>query len=256
MSKEIKYPYIGEGLGSGSVVVFYEAGAGTTLDSKTWASKDMEHHNTLDESRFKNITREYLQNTWGVVESKEHAEFISELGKNASAKTSTSWEGGKRFNFYTNSKGGLHLDFYDEHLSKDSGEKQITIPLPPKAKLNFSDLPKHFDCRCNKCGGKCCAGFCDTWPKVGDEVVITDQHNKLEGELLALTKEYAIISQPHGEQHLHLSGWSFEKPKSAQEIKIEELQTKLCENNAVDNYILACDIVVGNIKGVSYGNVN
>lgn len=89
-------------------------------------------------------------------------------------------------------------------------------------------------------------------PKIGDKVVITDKHNKLEGELLALTKEYAIISQPHGEQHLHLSGWSFEKPKSAEDLKIEELHAKLCEFNTVDNYILACDIVMGNIEGLSY----
>ncbi len=42
------------------------------------------------------------------------------------------------------------------------------------------------------------------------------------------------------------------KPKSKQELLIEELQTKLCDNNAVDNYILACDIINGEIEGLSY----
>lgn len=32
---------------------------------------------------------------------------------------------------------------------------------------------KHFDCICTKCGGRCCIGNCDKWPKVGDEVEVS-----------------------------------------------------------------------------------
>ena len=173
-------------------------------------------------------TKESLQNTWGVVESEEHAEFIIELCRNANTITSDTWKEGNKF-FSINYNGLLFWG--GSSFAKARSAKQITIQLPPKAdNQELIEWP----------------------PKIGDDVVIADQHNKLEGKLLALTKEYAIISQPHGEQHLHLSSWSFEKPKSAEDLKIEELHAKLCEFNTVDNYILACDIVMGNIEGLSY----
>ena len=77
-------------------------------------------------------TKEELQNTYGEVQSLEHAEFIVELGKNANAEISTEYSKGSFFNFYTGPNGELYLGFFDKHLAKDSGEKQITIPLPPR----------------------------------------------------------------------------------------------------------------------------
>ncbi len=212
-----KYPYIGEWKEHGLVVLFTGAGEG-------YGMKDLYGFDEgFSEGEYTNITREYLQNTCGVVESKEHAEFIARMALNEGILFTT----GLNENYPCWFAFDEELYFFkSKEYASDSNRKQITIPLQPKSK---------------------------EWsPEVGDEVVAVHPCNKLEGKLLALTNKYAIISQGLEEQHLHLSSWSFEKPKTAQELKIEELQTKLCENNAVDNYILACDIVMGNIEGLSY----
>lgn len=216
-----KYPYIGE-FNDYSMVLFLGKGEGFVLKHPITPLYKLDSN--WCEGQFKNITREYLKNTWGVVESKEHSDFIIELAELHGFKVDENSGNPKSFMIYDDVIG--IYSFSHKKLSNQKCRKQIAIPLPPKAK--------------------------EWMPEVGDEVVAVHPCNKLEGKILALTKEYAIISQPHGEQHLHLSSWSFEKPKSAQELKIEELQTKLCENNAVDNYILACDIVMGNIEGLSY----
>lgn len=75
------------------------------------------------------ITREYLQNTYGEVESKEHADFIIELAKNTDLDIGTYSE--KRdSHFYTDND---YIGFTDsEALASNGGEKKITIPMPPK----------------------------------------------------------------------------------------------------------------------------
>lgn len=207
--------------------------------------------------RYVDITHEYLSNTWGVVESKEHAEFIIELAVNCDYSPSFAKramaEGGVNWFFFSESEN--ELQFFENDVSdsfyEGEGEKQITIPLPPKAKAEKPDLskpPKHLDCLCNKCGGKCCAGFCDDW-KVGDDALmmsgkckimaLADKHGNL-----AVTNEFGF--------NLIVNKSEIKKPKSKQDLLIEELQTKLCNNNAVDNYILACDIINGEIEGLSY----
>lgn len=48
---------------------------------------------------------------------------------------------------------------------------------------------------------------------------------------MALTKEYAILSQGQGEQHFHLNSWSFVKPKTPeQELRDDILD---CDNFAI-----------------------
>lgn len=61
------------------------------------------------------------------------------------------------------------------------------------------------------------------WPQVGDEVIAVNDHNELKGKLLALTKKYAIIHQGNDEQHLHLSAWALEKPKTPEEELRDEM---------------------------------
>jgi len=124
----MKYPYIGKGTESGSIVLFYEQNKGVTLESKTWASENLEHSNCVNEDLFTNITREYLANTYGKVESKEHAEFIVKLAENAGVCLYNNYgydEGDDCFVF--NSSG---LYFWPKNNSKD--KKLITIPIPPK----------------------------------------------------------------------------------------------------------------------------
>lgn len=121
---EKKYPYIGKSNRTARVVLF-------TSESTGFA-----HLEALkadwDEEVFKNITSEYIANTYGEVVSPEHAEFIIELGRSVGACISTSWRKGLFFNFCTGLEGGMNLDFFVEDVASDGGEKQITIPLPPK----------------------------------------------------------------------------------------------------------------------------
>ena len=42
------------------------------------------------------------------------------------------------------------------------------------------------------------------------------------------------------------------KPKTPEDLLIEELQTKLVKNNAVDNWMLAANIISGDIEGLTY----
>lgn len=101
---------------------------------------------------WKNITSEYLQNTYGEVVSTEHAEFIIELAKNAGLNVCQYVGIEKR---YTDD-GSIAMErptlLYNDFIFEDDtlfigvgkypdemgnnlllNKKQITIPLPPKA---------------------------------------------------------------------------------------------------------------------------
>jgi hypothetical protein len=80
----------------------------------------------------KNITREYLANTYGKVESEEHAEFIIELAKVNGIKVCNKWRKCRYFNFVLDCHSNLNLCFFGLATAANKGEKQITIPIPPK----------------------------------------------------------------------------------------------------------------------------
>ncbi len=87
-----------------------------------------------------------------------------------------------------------------------------------------------------------------TWPQVGDSVTVFGQQGVL-----------VLPSDANGMYVVESNGRYFipklidmTKPKSKQDLLIEELQSKLINNNAVDNYILACDIINGDIDGLIY----
>ena len=216
MSEEMKYPAFYESNSHHQVVLAYSPSLALHTDGEFKG----EASERYDVSRAANITHEYLKETWGVVESKEHAEFIVELAENAGFKFFD--VGNSRKFFYFNSSEILFSEFKRFIPSVDT-RKEITIPLPPKTK--------------------------EWTPEVGDEVCWSNWKRK--GELKSICDGWAWIKDDSGE-FISLMAKYIKKPKSAQELKIEELQTKLCENNAVDNYILACDIVMGNIEGLSY----
>lgn len=182
-------------------------------------------------------TKEDLMNTWGVVESKEHAEFIIELaeindipliwGSSDSPIKSFKFRGGKLRLF----------ELKASELSDINGLNQITIPLPPKEK---------------------------EWPQVGDEVLICDKVNLLElsrfngkeCEVLGICsngndKVLTVKAKHQGVAAFNMGDW-IKKPKTKQELLIEELHQKLLANNCSDEYLLACDIVQGKIEGLSY----
>ena len=175
-----------------------------------------------------NITREYLANTYGKVESKEHAEFIIELAE--ANDLPLVWGDPdspvKSFKFRGDKLRLFELE--TNELSDINGAKLITIPLPPK-QIQTATSEEEFEMQqiMKNNGDNLVLGCEDSkreeWPQIGDEVIIFNQHNELRGELLALTKEYAIISQHYGEQHLHLSGCKFKKPKTPEEELRDEL---------------------------------
>ena len=212
----MKYPYIGkyETTNTETLCLFYKEGFAINLDDKQRAATDL-----YLENAFKDITREYLSNTWGVVESKEHAEFIIELAVNCGFEQRTGLE--KAYPCYFCLDKDEVYFFSQKHNASNDGEKQITISLPPKTK---------------------------EWPQVGDEVLTSDEIGVVKSPQDS-KGFYAVLID--GELSL-LHNTEFEKPKSKQELLIEDLQTKLCNNNAVDNYILACDIINGEIEGLSY----
>lgn len=125
------YPYIGKCKENNLTVLFTSFRSGTTLhcDSSDITEKH-KYETGFNEREFKNITADYLRNTYGKLESKEHAEFIVKLAEGAGFKVGLNYEGGKSyFNFYDETI----VDFWnDEVTSSANGEKLITIPLPPK----------------------------------------------------------------------------------------------------------------------------
>lgn len=187
-------------------------------------------------------TKETLQNTWGIVESKEHAEFIVELAELHGAKLIKGYSEGRYFNFYRE-EGRLSLAFWDKVSSCTSlGEKQITIPLPPKPNYpEIQDSSEQANCR---------SAFVDleTWPQVDDKVTVYGQQGDV---ILPADKNGFYIINADG-LYLAAKAKDITKPKSKEDLLIEELQTKLCENNHVDNYTLANDIVNGMIEGLVY----
>ena len=133
-----------------------------------------------------NITREYLAGKKIKVLSPEHKDLIIDL-----------WSDSRLFMI----RDGGYMVFTENGFDPSVEYEEIHLPLPPEVKP-----PKD-------------TGLDDEeWPKVGDEVIATNKgNNSLRGELLAITKEYAIIQQDGFEQHLHLHGWALEKPPTPEE---------------------------------------
>ena len=216
MSKEIKYPYIGRL--QENITFFTGVDSGFVIEN---VNEDfLTYSERWGESFFYDITREYLQNTWGVVESKEHAEFIMKLSPDFRARSGFA-EGYPCWFCFDEDE----LYFFDHaHQASSEGDKKIKIPLPPKAK--------------------------EWMPEVGcDAFTCTDRLVSI----LAIDGCNAWVRYNETQGHYNTIPLAkLKRPKSAQEPKVEELQTKLCENDAVDNYTLACDIVMGNIEGLNY----
>ena len=133
MKEDIKYPYIGDCSGIARVLFTGER-AGISIDSR-------HHSNGWIEGNFKNITREYLANTYGKVESKEHAEFIVELASDAGFFIACDYSASINF-FCTNDES---LIFCRAEQNAKRERKQITIPMPPKeVEVGDTDSEKLF----------------------------------------------------------------------------------------------------------------
>lgn len=222
------YPYIGKGENSGSIVLFYSENSGTTLDCKTWATKLLQYSDCVNEGLFKNITAEYLADTYGKVESKEHAEFIKLLAGNEGIKCNYMVVSDDIKYFYFS--GGVL--FFTFSSIDDDRFKLITIPLPPKEKPMESQKE---------------------WPQVGDEA-LTNSLEKVE--VLALDNGVAWVKHLAGDSsfgYLSVKAKYLSKPPTPE----EELTSALLEYANSDNYScewkgFAKSIINGEIKGLSY----
>lgn len=214
-TKEIKmtYPYIGNSTSktTGSIL-FYSYKSGVRLEDIPGHKKGF-YCETWNESLFANITHEYLRNTYGKVESKEHAEFIVKLAESAGFKlisAGVSMSSVNSFMIYGDDKAISVYTMKVEHLSNDAGYKLITIPLPPKES--------------------------EEWPKVGDEVLIdSGEHlSKLEnfnGEKCKVIgicdhKGEKVLTLSHGSlgvAALIMGDW-IKKPPTPEEELSKELE--------------------------------
>lgn len=174
------YPYIGQYQTTNTVttVLYYKQDCCIHMDDREQKTTDR-----YNEGTFKNITHEYLKNTWGIAESKEHAEFIIELAENAGFDCDDfdchTFDCDRAY-FYTTLDS---LDFVSSQcVASDDGEKQITITLLPKEPLKNAGDNLILGCEDSKC---------DEWPKIGDKAAFTEG---VKVTILGIDGEYAWVS--------------------------------------------------------------
>ena len=115
-----KYPYIGRGELTDVNYLVYSNDCFYSFDNEDF-------YQNINQGNLKNITREYLTDTYGKCESKEHADFICKLARvHGIPYTNDYGEYHQWFNF-----GHGCLDFYGDILASSDGERLITLPLPP-----------------------------------------------------------------------------------------------------------------------------
>lgn len=240
-----KYPYIGKSKHNGKIVLFSSMSTGVDLDDASQSYVVNWH-----ESAFLNATSKHLNNTYGNVVSREHAEFIVELAENAGFKVVTE-PADSDLRFLILSPGFVY--FYRADISESfEGRKirEITIPLPPKSESdsNHSEKPNGCDVTTVDEWIEEMEIAADDWPQVGDKVTVFGQ----QGVVVLLADKHGVFIVEANRGYLAPQLRDLSKPKSKEDLLIEELQTKLCNLNAVDNYILASEIIMGNIDGLSY----
>ena len=194
------YPYIAINNHDIEFLVFSEKRA-IVLNG---VNKGDEHNPSYFIRRYKNITHEYLQNTYGEVVSPEHAEFIIELAENAGFDCGE-FISGEDVYFYA---GENSIDFTSfEPIASNDGKKQITIPLPPKADKQESS----------------------EWPQIGDDVFYKESGNS-KGVVLAIDADIAWIKNSYGGYSI-IDIKSLVKPKTPEEELRDDILD--CDNFAI-----------------------
>lgn len=170
----MKYPYIGKAPVNDSkdckefdVCVFHKPESGTILEGNSYHPKGHYSNDWCEQGVFKNITAEYLANTYGEVKSKEHAEFIVKLAENHGYTLTGAVDKSNARTFVIDGESKMLFFMRGSNSFDGSTVKQITIPLPPE------------------CDSE------DEWPKAGDEVVIDDDVGIVK--LPADAQDYYIV---------------------------------------------------------------
>lgn len=226
----MKYPYIGKGKESGTVVVMVKPECGLVISSKTWATKNGNFETSIDESYIANITREYLANTWGVVESKEHAEFIVDLAELHGFELIKMGIGG--CNFFNFGSTSFALLSGEPAFKGDC--KQITIPLPPKAEINEAGHNLVF-----------AASECKEWPCINDTVQpIDDKYNHGTCEVVKVkTNDSGVKMALVYSLEDSYPFWSpiseLQKPKTPEEALRDDIVQLIDDADGLSSHVLA-----------------
>ena len=198
--KDKIYPAIYESSGGGKYLYENERSY-FCINTKEWSVADeIDKRAALSD---KNITREYLANTYGEVQSPEHAEFIIELAALYGFATKSPYFKGKLFFSIDRDD----LTFWNQLASsKIYGEKKITIPLPPKVSQ------------------------CNDWPKVGDTV----QTSSGKGFVMMAPDNHGLYVIDIKGYHSLLSINELKKPKTPEEEFRDELSSTINESINMD----------------------
>lgn len=209
-----KYPYIGYWEEAESMVLFAANREGFQIEAlKNYSYEWSEHE-------YKNITREYLANTYGEVKSTEHAGFIIEMCNANEVEVN---ECASYLTRYFAVYGNELLFFRNETSASKFGGKQTTIPLPPKADKQDSR----------------------EWPQVGDEVLICNidpdsrviDFNNEKVEVIAKTKNdrgmVLTLSHPsQGIGAIMLISKHVKKPKTPEEELRDDIESIIFKKHA------------------------
>ena len=207
----MKYPYIGKWEYINTTVIFTDENAGIEIGG------EMSFRDDWTEINYKNITTEYLANTYGEVESKEHAEFIVKLAKTNGLIVYEASYPIKR-DYFAFSKHGKLFFFSEESQANFNKRKKITIPLPP-TDTNTNTPEEDFEMQQiekNNGDNLIFSGDnkCKEWPQVGDKV--TWGNRLVTGEVKALSDGLAWVKSYHGNYRTERVEL-LEKPKTIEE---------------------------------------
>lgn len=247
--KKSKYPII-KVIGS-TVVLFTEEKCGHLIESDSSLMGSRSYGTDWNEGYFSEY-QSYLDGKAGEFSNKKQRDFLIKLAENHGICISIlNYENKGKFIFLFN-QGRFELQIIHEGAGIKGREIfNVSYLVEEMDKVN-AEVEQQLEEAIK--GAKADIIIVDDifpqseLPKVGDEVIAKNTHNTLKGELLAITKKYAIIQQGGSEQHLHLSCWRIEKPKTPEEEITEELAAK----GVQDVVILANQIVNGEFDCIKY----
>ena len=220
----MKYPYIGYWEATELTVLFVANREGLEIE------EDENYSCEWSEHEYTNITREYLVNTYGKVESKEHADFIkllAEINEIVVFKDSEMTKA-KGINYFSVTSDGI-MYFWHDKSGIQCDRKQITIPLPPKEVKEMKNNGDNLVLGCED-------SKCEEWPKAGDKFI----H---KGELVTCiskgvtSKGDEVVTFEGADKLSHGSCWNndvwVKKPKTPEE-ELRELLHLLWDENGGD----------------------
>ena len=231
-----EYPYIGKAPVSGYIVLFLAKDLAALIDGNH--SQGVSNYvNYWVESRFTNITREYLANTYGKCESQEHADFICKLANINNLPFVNNYSDKAQ---WFNVSGGC-VDFHSEHESSKNNEKLINLPLPPKKESKMPEEKPAYTKEMRERG---------ELPPVGSYFVMSDipnhawfsKFNGLHCKVLALTEyENGVVVTFDSEKEGFGALWHYEgmEPLPTIENELSEIWDNEPDKHSIINAIIA-----------------